>query len=183
MSQAGMLNTSSGPVPPEVATSYVTDVNSPAIPALNVLNVLGGTTTTFDIDGIRTDGSSGGNTLTVQLTNVASGTTSTVGAVTGDVITFAMGATPRTCVFDVRVAAFESTTPAGAGYNLFGTVRTDGAAATLVGTPDKVVNEEAALVGANADLIVSGNNAIVRVTGVAALTVNWVAQTIYTRAI
>lgn len=174
---------SAGPVPPTVATSYVTDVNSPAIPALNVLNVVGGSTTTFDIDGIRTDGSSGSNTLTIQLTNVVSGSGSTTGAVTSDIVTFSLGATPGTFVFDLRVAAFESTTPAGAGYELFGSTRTTGVAATLIGTPDKVVNEEAALAGANADIVVSGNNAIVRVTGVAALTLNWVVQGIYTRAI
>ena len=183
MSQAGIISTSSGPVPPTVATTYVTDVNSPAIPALNILNVLGGSSTEFDIDSIRTDGSSGSNTLTIQLTNLLSGTTTTVGAATGDAITFAIGATPRTVVFDIRIAAFNSSTPAGAGYNLFGTVRTDGVTATLSGTPDKIVNEEAALFAADANLIVSGNNTIIQVTGVAGLTINWVAQGIYTRAL
>lgn len=179
MSQAGKLNTSSGP-PPIVATTYVTDVNSPAIPALNVLNVLGNDTTVNDANGIRTDGSSGSNTLTVQLTNRLQGTTSTVGAVTADIITFSLGATPGTYAFEVRISGFEATTPAGVGYSLFASVRTTGAAATLCGTPDLIENEEAALIAADVTMVVSGNNAIVRVTGVAALTINWSAVGLYT---
>ena len=46
-------------IPPDVATSYVTDVGT-AIPALNILNVLGGT-------GIETEGS--GNTVTINVIN------------------------------------------------------------------------------------------------------------------
>ena len=164
---------SSGPVPPTVATSYVTDVNSPAIPALNILNVLGNDTTANDTDGIRTDGSSGSNTLTVQLTNRLQGTGSTIGAVTTNLVTFSLGATPATYVIEANFVAFESTTPAGAGYSLFGAIRTTGVAASLAETPDKINNEDVALAACTADIVASGNNVILRVTGTAGLTVNW----------
>lgn len=61
MSQAGIINTSSGPIPPTVATSYVTNSGT-AVPAANILNVLG-TTTLAGAIPIRTTGS--GNTVTV----------------------------------------------------------------------------------------------------------------------
>lgn len=170
-----------GPVPPAVPTSFVTDVNSPAIPALNILNLVGGDVTTDNANGIRTDGSSGSNTLTVQLTNRLQGTGSTVGAVTTDLVTFSLGASPATYVIEANFAAFESTTPAGAGYSLFGTVRTTGAAASLVGTPDKINNENTALIPSTADIVVSGNSVILRVTGTVALTVNWAVVGYYVR--
>jgi hypothetical protein len=109
----------------------------------------------------------------VQLTNRIQGTGSTVGAVTTDLVTFSLGSTPATYVIEANCAAFESTTPAGAGYSLFGTIRTTGAAASLVGTPDKINNEDAALISCNADIIASDNNLVLRVTGTAGLTVDW----------
>lgn len=183
MSQIYKTLTSSGPIPPIIPTSFVTDINSPAIPAANILNVPGGDVTTDNANGIQTDGSSGSNTLTVQLTNRLQGTGSTVGAVTADLVTLSLGATPATFVIEANFAAFESTTPAGAGYSLFGTVRTTGAAASLVGTPDKINNENAALVPSTADIVVSGNDVILRVTGTAALSVNWAVVGYYVRVI
>lgn len=185
MSQAGIISTSGGPSPPQVPTSFPTNINSPAVPAANTLNVLGNTTTLNNANGIYTDGSSGSNTLTVLISNRLAGTGTTVGATTADLVTFTLsagnlGAVPGTLVIDAEVCAFEPTTPAGAGYSIFGTVRTTGAAATLVGTPDKIVNEEAALVTCNADLVVSGNTAIIRVTGTAGLTINWRVLATYT---
>lgn len=162
-----------GTLPPSVPTSFVTDFNSPAVPAANILDVFGSDTTVNNVNGIQTDGSSGSNILTIQLTNRLQGTGSTVGATTADLVTFSLGATPATYVLEANFAAFESATPSGAGYSLFGTVRTTGIVASLVGTPDKINNENAALLACTADIVVSGNNAILRVTGTAGLTVNW----------
>lgn len=181
MSQITKTLTSGGPIPPIIPTSFVTDVNSPAIPAANVLNVLGNDTTVNNDNGIRTDGSSGSNTLTVQLTNRLQGTGNTtgVGITTVNMVTFSLGATPSTFVIDANICAFNSSTPAGAGYSIFGTVRTDGATASLVQTPDKISNEDAVLSGCTADISVSGNDVIISGTGVNGLSVNWSAVATY----
>lgn len=166
------------PIPPILATRYDTDQNSPAIPAANILNVFGGQETFNNANGVVTDGSSGGNTLKVLLTNRIVGSGITIGAVTSDIATLALtapiiGSIPGAIVIDAQVVAFEPTTPAAAGYAIFGTVRGTGAATVLVGTPDKIVNEEAALATADANIVVSGNDVVIRVLGVAGLTLHW----------
>lgn len=171
----------SGPVPPSVPTSFVTDVNSPAIPAANILNVLGGFTATNDIDGIRTDGSSGSNTLTVQLTNRYRQTTTTSGAVTSTV-TILSALAAGVYVLDVKVAG-DSTAgapAAGVGYTIVGAVRSDGVTATLIPGQQTDAFEEASLVGSNASIGVSGNTITVTVTGVAAYDISWVVNGDYT---
>lgn len=168
MSQAGIINSSGMPA---VATLYTTNAGN-AVPALNVLNVLG-------TAGITTSGA--GNTITITTTDPSvSGTVNTIGAVTGDVITFPCGAVPGTYTFDIKVSAFESTTPLGAGYGIIASVRTTGAAAVLL--PNQAIDEmeEGALVAGACVVTVGGNNMIVRVTGTAALTVKWKAVAEYT---
>ena len=177
MSQAG-INGAGGL--PSVATTYVTDVNSPAIPALNILNVPGGVTTSNNVNGIRTDGSSGSNTLTVQLTNRIQGTSTTIGSVNADPITFSLGATPGAYHFELSVVAFDSVTPTASSYFDVATARTTGAAASLAGVPDETVVEDAALGASDVDFVASGNNIIIRVLGVAGLTLNWRALLTYT---
>lgn len=170
-----------GPVPPAVPTQFNTDINSPSIPIANIENIVGGFVSTDNSNGIQTDGSSGSNTITIELTNRLRGTGMTVGAVTADLVTFALGATPSTYILDCNFCAFESGTPSGAGYSVFGSVRTDGGTAFLIATPDKINNEDAALVPCDVDIVVSANNAILRVTGAAGLTINWVVVATYVK--
>lgn len=164
-SGAGLLNTLTGDnavvVPPDGA---------------NNIDLLTGV-------GLTSTGDAGTNTITFSIDGGNEGTATTVGAVTADPVTIALGATPGTYSFEARIAAFEAGTPSGAVYQIFGGVRTTGAAAVLIGTPDIIVNEEAALAAGDADLVVSANNAIFRVTGVAALTINWRCFATYTRVI
>ena len=103
------------------------------------------------------------------------GSGSTVGAVTSDLITIPLGGVAGTFQFEARVKGFNPATPASCGYNITATFRTDGVTATLVGD-NPVFNEDAALSAADAYFIVSGNNAILQVLGVTALTINWNAE-------
>lgn len=192
MSQIYKSSGGGGPIPPTVATSYVTDINSPAVPAGNVLKVPGGSVTTNNANGIQTDGSSGSNTLTVELTNRATGSVTTTGAITSALITLPLGAVPGVYTFDISIAAFAKTgigSPLGAGYTIVGSIRTTGAAATLI--PTQVVDHfEEGTLGtvpqATAALAVSGNNAIVNVTGksdgAAGFVIDWVGTLLYTFA-
>jgi hypothetical protein len=79
-----------------------------------------------------------------------------------------------------KVAAFRAAGPTGAGYALEATVRTTGAATTLIGTVDKIVNEEAGMTGLDATIVVSGNDYIVQVTGAGGLSINWKADLEFT---
>ena len=177
MSQAGPLGPTSTPIPPTVPTSFVTDVNSPAIPAGNVLTEIGGSTTANNSNGVQTNGGSGSSTLTIQLTNRYSQTTTTVGAV-NSVMTILTALPAGTYVLDMSVAAFATAGGTdGNGYTIVGAVRSTGAAATLIPGQQKDSFEET--VGANAVLGVSGNTITVTVTGVVALTFDWLVTGTY----
>lgn len=164
MSQFYVATNSMTPIPPQVATSYVTD-SGIAVPSGNVLNVVtpgGGT------EGIMTSGS--GDTITITVSpNSITGTTTTTGAVTSAVITFPLGSTPGVYTFDISIAGFAKTgigSPLGCGFTIVGSVITNGGTATLI--PTQVVDhfEQTGLAAATAALAVSGNNAIINVTGV-----------------
>lgn len=130
-------------------------------------------------DGLTATGVPGSNTITFTLDNFVIGSGQTIGAVTANLITFPMGAVAGMRILEAKVEGFEATGPGGVAYNLVGGARTTGAAATLVGVVDKVVLEDAALVTADANLVQSGNNIIVQVTGVAGLTINYKATLVY----
>lgn len=179
MSQFFIESASISPPPPTVPTSFPTDVNSPAIPAANVLNVFGGETTANNLFGIQTDGSSGSNTLTVQLTNRVQGFISTNDATPTTIISFSLGATPGVYKFDGNIEAFNTTDTAGACYGFQAGIRTTGAAAILIGATFDDDIEEAAMATANFTVNVSGNNLLIQVVGIAAKAIDWRAFTSY----
>jgi len=118
----------------------------------------------------------GPGSIDLSVAQETTGTAQTIGAVTADLLTIPLGATPGTFQFEARVKAFEATIPAGAGYNIYGTFTTDGLVATLVGQ-QPIFNEDAALSPADAYFIPSGNNAVLQVLGVALLTIEWSGET------
>jgi hypothetical protein len=172
MSQAGPLEPSGTP---SVPTQFTTD-SGIAVPAANNLNIVtpgGGT------QGISTSGA--GSTITITLTEPkVQGTATTVGAVTADVITIALGATPGVYTIDASIAGFTTAGgPLGAGYTIVGAIRTTGAAAVLITGQAVDAFEEGALSAGNAALVASGNNAILRVTGTVGTTIDWKAAAEY----
>ena len=167
-----------GSLPPSVPTTFTADTGV-ATPVANNLNVFGQTNFVDDAAGIRTEGI--GDTLLVQLTNRLQGDETTVGLVTADVITFNLSATPGAYKMHFEVVAFNPSTPAGLGYSIEASARSDGATATIIASPDGDEDEDAVLqTDADWSVIASGNSVILRVTGVTALTLNWNAVMIYT---
>jgi len=176
MSQIYKRLTSSGPIPPNIPTSFVTDSGT-AIPAANILNVLTNDTSVNNANGIQDTGA--GNTVTIFLTNRVQGNVTTVGAVTSPIITF----TPTvigTYAIECRIAGYNTTSLLGAGYSVFATLRFDGVNSNLCGTPDRITNEEGAMTAANATTTVSGANVLINGVGYAAQTINWSAVGLYT---
>ena len=126
----------------------------------------------------------GPGTIDLSTTAFLSGTVTTVGLVSGDLITIALAASPMAYKFHFDVVAYESTTPAALGYAIDATARTTGIASTMVGIPDGDEDEDAVLqIDADWDVVASGNNAILRVFGVTGLTLHWKATGRYVNVV
>lgn len=132
----------------------------------------------FTGDGLTSTGNPGTNTITFTLDGFTLNTAQTIGAVTADIITINLGAVATTYIIEAKISGFNAATPAGCAYNLICGARTTGLAASIIGGEDKYVAEDAAIVAADAEFIAVGNTIVVRVTGVAGLTINWKASTI-----
>lgn len=169
MSQAGIINTASGPVPPTVAITFHTP-SGDATPIANTIQFLADQTASNFDKGITDTGSS--NIVTYFVTNRATGTSSTSDATVTNIITLPMGATPGTFYVYGNVQAFNSTTPASAAYSFSGGYRTDGVTATELGTEFHDTFQDPALTTSDIFLTPSGNNINVQVKGLA-LPINW----------
>ncbi len=168
MSQAGLINSTSAPPPPSVATSYVEDTGV-AVPALNILNVLG-------TNGISTSGA--GNTITISfIDNFLSGTATTIDGVT--YVSFTSSAniplpTPSTSVnIRANISGMDVGSGLAAGGELIGLAKNIAGVVTIVGIPDLTKNNDIALADWTADMSVSGTNVQVQVRGVAGETIQW----------
>jgi hypothetical protein len=139
-----------------------------------------GTSTIYLVTGpgLTSTGVPVNNTIIFTLDGLTQATAQTIGAVTADIITINLGAVPTTWIVEAKIVGFEATTPAGCGYNLIGVARTNGVVGTLVSAQDKYNAEEATLLPGDANFVVVGNSAIIRVLGTIGLTINWKATTV-----
>lgn len=179
-----MASSSGGPSPPNVPTSFIAQTGT-GVPALNILLVNAYDSTENNANGIVTKGgvSSGdppgtgaANELDVYLTNRTSGNVQTVGAVTGNVISFSPPLTAGTYRLVYQVAAFNSTDAnSGSGFELEGTIVADGVGTlTTVGTPVRIMNGDATVFDVNlVDVVIIAGAIILQATGVAGKTIRW----------
>lgn len=162
----------SGALPPSVPTSFVTDDATVATPAANILNVF---TPGNGTQGIATSAS--GNTITITLQAQTTGTGTTIGATTADLITVSP-TDLKSFSIQCLIAGYDLVNDQMFGGELLGTGRKNGTV-TIVGGPDKTKGADAGLAAGDYDLVASGANFIVRVTGVAGRTIAWQARLVY----
>lgn len=172
MSQAGIINVAGGGGGGTPIQTVTGNTGGPVPPTANNINLIGGQTSNNDLNGITVAGNAGTSTEVFTLTNRISGSVTTSNATPTTIASFSLGATPAVFTFDIQIACFNATDVNGDGYFISGSARTDGATATLCGTPDKIVNEEVADT-ADANMIVSGNSIIIQATGIAGKTHRW----------
>lgn len=173
------INSAGMPTPPAIPTSFVTD-DGTAIPAANVLDVVGGSSTDSNDNGIFTEASPDlSNNLVISLSNRMTGTATSVNASVEDLITLALGASPASYRMEFKIAGRDTSTGDALGYTIFVSVKTNGAAASIVATPFIDADENASLTAASATVIASGNNAVLQVTGVASQTIQYKAVGTY----
>lgn len=179
MSQSGILRVTQGVLPPEIPLQFNTDVNSPSIPIGNMENVIGSQVNINNVAGIQTDGSSGSNTLTVQLTNRLFGTGTTTDGITPVTIYSFSLPVDGTYFFTTNVVGYDITSNISSAYASYRAIRLTGGIATLLSAQTSFISEEGALVGASVVNGISGNDVNVVVTGIAGETIHWRALTTY----
>jgi hypothetical protein len=172
--------TTAGSLPPAVPLQFTTE-DGVAVPAGNNLNVESDSTDENNEDGITTEGS--GDTVTILLTNRLFGGVGTVGADTATAVSFTLPAIANVYTFEIKVAGYESATPSGIGFSLFVSVISDGATATKIGVTDKIKNAQAPLAACDAEIVTSGNDVEVQVTGVAGLNITWTVVGYYVQGV
>lgn len=181
MSQIFKPLTSSGPIPPIIPTSFVTD-DGTAIPALNVLNVNGLDSIENDTDGIFTRADPNlSNNLQVILSNRISVTATTTDA-TPALVTVMTPATATSVTFRVLITAYDSANDEATGGELLGLARALGGVATVVGTNDAFDEADAPLAAVDWDIVATGADLQVSFTGIVGRTLEWRALFDYTQA-
>jgi hypothetical protein len=171
VSQAGLNNTSSGPVPPTVATSYVTN-DGTAISSANILNVKGGSGIETYVDPNLS------NNLFIKVQNSTTDIGQTVNNQTITLSTIDCSVA-GTYFFTTQVAAYDVAGVEAAGGQLYTTVRSTGGVVTVIDDTDAIAHRTSGLPSIDYQITVSGTNAILQVTGQNTFTLDWGAITIY----
>lgn len=189
MSQIFKPLTSSGPIPPIIATSYVSQSGT-AVPSANILLVDAYDVPENNFNGIETKGGVAGgdppgtgatNEVDIYLTNRIVGTAQTTDAATPKILTsFALGAIPATYLLEIRIIAYNVTDALSAGYTSTSVIRTTGGAGSEITANPGIVGEEGAMTGVTVSNFIVGNTVETVVQGLVGKTINWRALTTYT---
>jgi len=176
------VGVTTGALPPVVPTSFQTQ-NGTGVPAANILIVNGNDSTENNVNGIITKGGVVGtgtaNEVDVVITNRIQGSTSTVGAATSTIFSFSP-AVVGTYAFEIRIAAYNTTSLLGSGASLFGAIRYDGANVNICDLFDEINNDEGAMSGTDLAVTAVAGTMNLQAKGYLAQTINWSAVGLYT---
>lgn len=168
MSNTQVINVASST--PTIPTSFDTfDGATPtgtAVPAANVINIVAE-------GGLHV--SATGNTITI-IDSEDSQTGQTIGATNLDLFTYTMPATPTAVTFQGMIVGMNQSGGGGdygAGYFVTCSAITDGAAASILGTPNIDEFESAALFAGALTVQAIGNNVVFSLLGTAGETIDW----------
>ena len=163
---------------PAIPTAFVTDSGT-ATPAANTLNIVTGLPlATSTVNGIQTSAS--GSTVTIQLTNALYGSATLTGVGPTTLVTLPLNAGSVYRIY-FQVTGRDTTSGDGVGYDVWGSIKRVGSgAAVIIQSPFIDTDEDVTLNTGSINLIASGNNAVLQVTGVVGRTIAYNATGYYT---
>jgi len=169
----------SGPVPPSVPQSFVTQ-DGTAVPAANILIVSGFDSIENNSNGIITKGGVVGtgnsNEVDVIITNRIQVTSTTSdGAGQTQNVTVMTTTNGKSVQFSANFIGYDAINNEAVGGAQEGVARALGGSATIVGTNDSLDESDAGLVTADWNIIASGANLQAQFVGVAGRTITWTA--------
>lgn len=179
MSQV-IKNLASGPVPPVVPTSFVTD-DGTAIPAANILNVNGIDSIENNDNGILTRANPDlSDNLQVILTNRISvtATTSDGGGQT-QTVTLMTPTNATALNFEAIFVGYDAANDEAAGGDQEGIARKSAGTVTIVGLNDSFDQSDAGLNAVDWNVIASGGDLQAQFEGIAGRTITWRATFTY----
>lgn len=168
--------------------SQIQDFNAGGIPLPNIQTLtgdVGGAVSPdglFNIDilggnGVVTTGNPAANSITIDIGTVT-GTGTTIGAGTTDAITYPLGATAGSYSMIAMINGYSPATGDAYMSQTSFSIKTNGAAGILTGGFGYWGYHnvrDAAVAACNFIPVIVGNNLIIRITGTAGFTMNWIA--------
>lgn len=181
MSQAGANNPNSPP-PPGTLTQLTPDSGGAVTAVANNINVFGKESIVNNTNGIETF-NGGAAELDVTLTNrVSVSTTTSDGAGQTQTVTVLTTTNSTAITFHAFFTGIDISNNVATGSETIGLSRTAAGTATIIGTNDVFLEEDAALGATDYEVIASGANLQLRFTGIAGRTISWRAVFQYIQA-
>lgn len=150
--------------------------------ASNNITIVGGSSSSFSESGIATVG--GTNTLTINLTNRASGQVNTSDATPTTILTLPLGAAAAVYSLEGFATAKTAVSGDGSSYFFYASFKTDGVTASEIGTDYPTFFEDTVFnATGNTTASASGGNVIIQVTGIAGTVVHWDAVLTFRRVL